>query len=261
MMLPMVLSSDELRAAARLAGWAPLPVFDTSWVSEEVGIADAVAIRGLLARGLATVRDVDGCPEAGLTSAASAALNPLLRPDAIVEIHRDSWSSGRRCQMTAEADGSVVLAEEREPLVWQVHQRSGSAELCARPVVTCLIEELAETERAAQIRDMAVTPNALAAAQTLVAQGHAKQNSDPLVGLLAEVSVTVTVRMSRQVDPSTRVTAAVTWLDAGKTGIWLVEPADGATDPDDDLAEMRAVTLIATDRETLLARVEEILWH
>jgi hypothetical protein len=260
MMLPIVLSGDEIRAVTRLAGWVPLQAFDTGWVSEEVGVADAVALRGLLARGLVGVRDVDGCPEVGLTGVAEAALTPLLRPEAVVEIHRDSRCSGRRRHITAEADGAVVLAEEREPSVWQVREQSGSAELCAHPVVKCLIEELIETPRAFQLQDMTVTPKVLAAAQTLVTKGHADQSTDPLVGLLAETSVTVTVRTSRQVDRSTRVAAAVTWLDAGDTGIWLVDPADD-TDPDDDVAETSAVNLVVTDRASLLARVKEILWH
>src|SRR3954471_23667589 len=102
-----VLSSDELYAAAHLAGLAPSPVFGTGWGAEELGVAAAVAVRGLLSRGLATP---DG---PALTPDARSALDPLLDPRSLLEIRRDEGPGGRRRYVLGESGARRVLATER----------------------------------------------------------------------------------------------------------------------------------------------------
>ncbi len=106
--LPVTLSSDELRAAARLVGRAPLPAFATGWKPAESTAADTVALRTLLARGLAGIVSPAGVAgTVSLTQPARSALAPLLTPDQLVEVTVEG-REGRRRHLAAGLDGRRV---------------------------------------------------------------------------------------------------------------------------------------------------------
>lgn len=266
--LPGALAADELCAAARLAGFAPLPAFEPGWAVEDAGPAGAVAVRALLARGLATV----GEPPA-LTPAARSALEPLLDPDAVLEIQRDESSGGRRRHMLAEAAGRRVLAAERTPSIWDLT----AVEEPAGAVVYGLAEPLIpDSGRVPTLASGRLTPSgrALARADTLLAQGGAARlpqalqahgldeaTAHALATVLSSARVLVTVRAARRTgggpgeDSDVREAGAVTWLDAGDAGLWQVTPAAPEGDPDGDDgpedADDAEYTFTAADAETV----------
>lgn len=261
--LPSALSSDEMCAAARLAGLAPLPLFATGWAPEEIGVAGAVAVRGLLARGLAVVREAPDGP--GLTPLVRSALDPLLDPGAVFEIQRDEGPAGRRHHVLGEAGERRVLAAERTPSIWDLR----AVEEPPAAVVRALAEPLIpDSERipAFARRYLTVNASALSQAEALLAQdgaaglprmlrGHGLDGAvaDALATVLSAARVLVTVRTVCRLEDGSRAADAVTWLDAGSAGLWLVTTAEPQGDPDGDTAEPRdeAYTLTAAGRETV----------
>ena len=242
-LLPATLSSDELRAAARLAGRAALPAFATGWDPQEAAVADAVALRGLLARGLAGIVDPNGCPAVELTGPAWSALGPLLAPDTLVEVTVDA-STGRRRHLVGGLAGRTLLATERHPAIWQISPDARAPEAVALVVVDLPAGAAAESA----VR-MVVDPRTLAEAEVsqsrdstglpalLHGRGLSTEVARELAGVLPAVRATVTVRLVRQVDATTSAAGVVSWLDAGATGSWLVQPAESAdddADADDD---------------------------
>lgn len=244
--LPSALSADELCAAARLAGFAPLPVFAPGWAAEEAGVAGAVAVRGLLARGLAIV----GEPSA-LTPAARSALEPLLNPDAVLEIRRDESSGGRRRHMLGEVGGHRVLAAERTPSIWDLMAVEEPSAAVVRALAEPLIPDSGRIPALAG-RRLTASGRALARADTLLAQNSAARLPQALHGhgldqptahalatVLSSARVLVTVRAARRTAADTREADAregdaVTWLDAGAAGLWQVAPDVPEGDPDGD---------------------------
>jgi hypothetical protein len=256
---PSALSSDEVCAAARLAGIAPLPLFATGWAPEEAGVAGAVALRGLLARGLAVVREPEDGP--GLTPAARWALEPLLVPGTLVEIRRDEGPLGRRRHVLGETGERRVLAAERMPSIWDLMMIGEPVGTVTRTLVDPLIPDHGQVPP----RQVTASGRALAAAETLLAQdgaarlprmleGHGLDGpaAQTLATALSSARVLVTVRIVRRDGTDARTADALTWLDAGPSGLWLVTPAEPPGDPDaDDEPAADTYTLSVTDRATV----------
>jgi hypothetical protein len=269
--LPSALSSDELCAAARLAGIAPLALFAPGWAPEETGVAGAVAVRGLLARGLAVPSDTSGGPE--LTPAARTALEPLLDPETVVELQRDEGPAGRRRHVLGETGERRVLAAERTPSIWDLMTAEEPAGTVVRALAGPLIPDCARVPALAG-RRLTVSGRALARAETLLAQGGVARLSRMLQGhgmdgtaayalatVLAAARVLVTVRTARRAGSGVREAGALTWLDAGPAGLWLVTPAEPQGDPDGDTGDPRdeAYTLSAESRETVGDALDALL--
>ncbi len=260
-LLPCAMSSDDLRAAARLAGVTPLPAFESGWAAEELGVADAVAVRGLLARGLAEARDTD----VALTESARHALDPLLSPDTLVEILRDAGPAGRRGHVLGRSANGMVLAAERAPSIWELRAAEPPAALSVSgPLIP-------PYERAVATRDrFVVGGEALDRAETLLAQGGGERlpallrgdgldepDAASLAEILSLMRVLVTVRtVSRSGD--SRTADALTWLDAGTAGLWTVAPAE---DGDDEPHETHdaAYTVTAADHESVHDALTDLL--
>lgn len=263
--LPATLSSDELSAAARLAGRAPLPVFATGWAAEDQGVAGAVALRGLLARGLAVVRDAPGGP--ALTPAVRSALAPLLDPDAVFEILRDEGPAGRRRQVLGESGDRRVLAAERTPSIWDLRAVAEPAGAAVWSLAECLIPDsgriatLAGRHLAASGRVLSLAEESLVRdggtglPALLRDQGCDGAAAEALATVLSSARVLVTVRTVRRVGSASHAADAVTWLDAGSAGLWLVTPAESPTrrpaDPDGDEPGEQVYTLAAAEHETV----------
>ncbi len=251
--LPCALSSDELRAAARLAGLAPPPAFDPGWAPEELGVADAVAVRGLMARGLAEIRDND----VALTASARSALDPLLAPEALVEIHQDETAAGRRGHLLGESANGLLLAAERSPSIWDLR-----AVEKAVPALLAIAGPLVPAYAPAAGGPYTVGGDALDRTETLLAQGGAAHvpealrggglgaaDAAALAGVLAAMTSLVTVRAVRRTGDTNRTADALTWLDAGPAGLWTVAPGD------DDAT----YTITAADHETVHAALTDLL--
>ncbi|OLB80163.1 MAG: hypothetical protein AUI14_07720 [Actinobacteria bacterium 13_2_20CM_2_71_6] len=240
-LLPTTLSSEELRAAARLAGARALPAFAPGWAQDELGIADAVALRVLLARGLAEVHDP---LDVTLTAEARSALGPLLDPYAVVEAVRET----QRFLAAESADG-VVVAEERLPSVWYLRRAARPVERALLSTVDIWLDELT-VAAAAPGQRMVVEAGTLARAEVLLAQGGAATLPGMLAELLSAVRARCTVRTLRQHGLSLRAASAVVWLDAGAAGPWLVQPHGGTGD--------QPLALVATDAATLRTTLADL---
>lgn len=258
-MMPLCLSSDELRAAAHLADRPPASAF-AEWAESERPVADAVGVRSLLARGLAEVGDTG--PGVRLTPAAAAALRPLLTPDRLTELVVDERPAGRRRQLAFEtATGSVLLAE-REPAVWQASAEAGGATMAA---ALALVDSC--TGAPTPALEFTVDGDLLAGADRRLGHGSADLATflrgrgldgvaaAGLGAVLTQLRRLVTVRAVRFVDTGERSGGAVTWLDGGPAGAWTLDLLDPHRDR--DVAD--TYRLAATDRATLRAAVTEIL--
>jgi hypothetical protein len=242
--VPSALSSDELCAAARLAGLAPLPLFEPGWGDEEAGAAGAVALRGLLARGIAVAGEAPDGP--ALTPEARSALEPLLTPDAVLEIQRDEGPGGRRRHVLGEIGCRRVLAAERTPSIWDLMTIEEPPGEVVRALAEPLIPGSGRVPALAGLR-LDVSGRALARAEALLVQGGAARlartladhglddrDAHALAMVLSAARALVTVRLARHAEDGTREADAVTWLDAGPSGLWLVALAEPDGDPDRD---------------------------
>lgn len=244
--LPAALSADELRSAARLAGREPLPVFAPAWAPEELGVADAVAVRGLLARGLAEVRETPDGPYVALRPGVRSALDPLLATDALAEVHRDAGPFGRRRHVLAESATGRVLAEERHPSIWDLRSADDQGGTALLRIAESLVPFHGPESVAG--RGYPVSGRALADADAMLARDEAARLADLLRGdgldgtdaealaaVLSAACALVTVRTTRRRGGDVCAADAVTWLDAGAAGLWLVTAMpDDDPDPDHD---------------------------
>lgn len=237
----LVLTADELRVAARVSG-SDARMMDGGWADEDLAVANVVAMRGLLARGMATTRTMDSGVEWTLTAATRDALAPLLRPELVIEVSRDTATGGQRWLIGQAADGTIV-AEECEPDIWRLRPADTpvydvvtaivtdlTAELPPGPtptgtVVTVPTSVLVDAERHRSTRD----PAAIVA--DLTGAGLRTDDAAKVATMLTNLDAFVTVRLIHSVD-GVRVTDALTWLEAGGSGVWLAVPThiDGPSD-------------------------------
>ncbi|HSV67587.1 MAG TPA: hypothetical protein VLJ59_17000 [Mycobacteriales bacterium] len=126
--VPAALSSDELRALARVAGAVLPPELLDGWHREDIAVADTVAVRSLLARGLLQLRPGG----VALTRAARGALDPLLDARALAGLSLLGRDGDERRQLVAESTAGTLLLTEREPDVWTLDPIPGPAERAPR---------------------------------------------------------------------------------------------------------------------------------
>lgn len=241
----LVLSADELRAAATVSGSIPPGMLDGGWADEDLAVANVVALRGLLARGLATVRQSGDDVEVGLTAAVSAALRPLLGSDVLIEVIRDTASDAQRW-LVGQAGDATVAAEEREPDVWRLRPVDAPATQVAAGIVTELAAELpidqvsmgtvatVPTSALLTAERRATTSEPAAVIIELTNAGLSDVDAATVAAVLAKVGAFVTVRRVSRGDGQ-RTVDALTWLEAGTSGTWLAVPMHTAG-PDDDPA-------------------------
>jgi len=251
-----VLSVDELAAAARTLGLAPPAMFHSGWSDDDRPVADTVALKCLLARGLAQVRDENGRPAVGLTTEARALLTPLLTPTAVVSVE----TAPRGRLVVAEVAETVTVAEERQPSLWYLTTEPGPAESVAAELVP-----VRATPPAAQ-EPLALTPGlsarldhhllagdgADALARTARRSGMSTSDADRFALVVAAVEATTAVSAWRRSGPDQWAGGTVRWLDAGPYGLWMRqnEPPDDCDGSDEDVEVLLPVP--ATDVEAAL---------
>jgi hypothetical protein len=225
----LVLTTDELRVSGTVAG-APLPaVLQAGWSTEDVPVADVVALRGLLARGLA----IAGGGAVRLADDLTLALGPFLAGRVLVEVQRDGGTrQGRR--LIAKGPTGLVRCAEQGPDLWRVepvhpdqveqlvadlagHLPDGEP---SHPSATLATDLLVEAERWSTTGAPEHLPGKLAR------RGLPPGTAEVVARVLGDLDATVTVRSLRRNGSDARY-AAITWLETGSSGVWLAVPDDG----------------------------------
>ncbi|HEV2780933.1 MAG TPA: hypothetical protein VGX25_16235 [Actinophytocola sp.] len=224
----LVLTTDELRVSTTVAG-APVPAaLRADWSTEDMPVADLVALRGLLARGLAS----SGAGDVSLADDLSLALGPFLTGRVLVDVQRDgAVRPGRR--LIAKGAAGVVSCAEHGPDLWQVEPADPDP---VERLVADLVDHLPDTE--ASHPGVTLPTDLLAEAERrsatgatehtrgmLVRRGLPPGTAEVVARVLGDLGTTVTVRSSHRNGSTTRC-AAITWLETGSTGVWLAVPDD-----------------------------------
>jgi hypothetical protein len=292
-MTVLVLTTDELRAAAKVSGSAALAAMDGGWADEDLAVANVVALRGLQARGLATVRQSDAGVEVVLTAAVCAALRPLLGSDVAIEVIRETPSGAQRW-LIGQAGAATMVAEEREPDIWSLSAPDLPATRVAARIAAELTAELPTDLLFVGTVATIPTPVLIAAERRasrdesaagiieLVDAGLSDADAATVAAILTKACAFVTVRRVSHGD-GLRTVHGLTWLEAGTCGTWLAIPtrSDGPDDhpaadldhqhvddlpyPDelDPVTELRAVgpaDIRAELAELLDAELADLAW-
>lgn len=273
----LVLSADEVRVLGQLAGaeHAGALVPDVEWEADDLPVADIVASRTLLARGLLRLGTgsavPDSVPELVLAPEARALFGA---PGVLFAVRRDGVAGARRATLVGS-----LLAEELSPAVWRlrctaephVHARALVDELtCGVAESAAVSDSITLPTKALEDADrLAGEAGESAAADLLADCGLAAEQALTVAGVLARRTAITTVRLTRQ-DGTTTLTATLTWLEAGAES-WLAVPdAAGPDDPpgaDTDAAaylpmpdQLDEVTrLLPVNRADLRAALDGIL--
>ena len=116
------LSVDELRVLLRLAGATALPLGTDLENNSPNDIADVVAARSLLARGLA--QHVGA--QLRIAPGARAALTPVTPADRVVQVDMEVSGELHR-HLLIDGNNRSLHLREREPDVWVVEQQRDSS--------------------------------------------------------------------------------------------------------------------------------------
>lgn len=241
---PTALSTDEMRALGRVAESVLPPELLEGWHDADRPVADVVAVRSLLARGVLQLRaGVDG-PVLALTGAARAALHPLLDATAMAGVTLQTRSGQERRQLVAESTAGTLLLTEREPDVWTLDPVEGSVEQVAGRLAAELLDEgprpapgggrvVAPAEALRLADRLHVEGHEGAVVPALVRAGLSEPAAQTWAVVLRRRVATGEVRLTRRVSDEVFAGGAVRWVDAGMAGVWLVEQVE-APDRDPD---------------------------
>lgn len=237
---PVVLSSDELRVIARVAGTVLPPDLLDGWHEDDTAVADTVAVRCLLARGMLQLRPGG----VALTRATGTALDPLLYARALGGLSLLGQEREERRRLVAESATGTLLLTEREPDVWTLDPVPDPAE---HVIAWLALELLEDTPHPAPGGTSFAAPAAtLREVDRLLAVGRDPDAVLALTGAgvppsAAELWVTALrgrlatgdVQLTRRLRTGVFAGGTVRWVDAGTAGIWLVEPDHEPDDGDD----------------------------
>lgn len=243
---PAALSSDELRALARVAGAVLPPELLDGWHSDDTPVADTVAVRSLLARGVLQLH----AGGVALTGAVRVALDPLLQARALAGLTLLPHDGPERRRLVAESAAGTLLLTEREPDVWTLDPIPGPVERATGWLAADLLDE--GPRLAPGGAGFTAPAEALRQADRLLTAGRGGDIAAVLTGVgvptaVAEVWAAVLrrrvatgeVRLTRRVSTGVFTGGGVRWVDAGTAGVWLVEPAGTDEDGDPETAAIR----------------------
>jgi hypothetical protein len=232
---PAALSSDELRALGRVAGTVLPPELLAGWHPEDHPVADTVAVRSLLARGVLQLRAGGAGPALALTGAAGAALAPLLAARALAGVSLLTRAGQERRRLVAESAAGTLLLTEREPDVWTLDPAADPVERVTARLAADLLDEgprpapggarLLLPADTLRLADRLVTEGReTAVPRALTRAGLPAAAAASWAAVLCGRVATGEVRLARRVEDEVFTGGGVRWVDAGPTGVWLVEP-------------------------------------
>ena len=250
---PAALSSDELRALARVAGAVLPPELLDGWHRDDTAVADTVAVRSLLARGVLQLPA--GCDGVALTGAARGALGPLLDARALAGLSLLTRDGQERRRLVAESTAGTLLLTEREPDVWTLDPIPGPAERAAAWLAAELLDDgprlapgggcvIAPAEALREADRLRTAGRDGEVAGALTRAGVPAGDADVWAGVLRRRVATGEVRLTRRIGEDVFAGGRVRWVDAGTAGVWLVEPPEL---PDGEPAGIPAATVLLTD--------------
>lgn len=239
----LALTTDELRAIARCTGAALTSMLLEDEDEADAPVADAVALRGLAARGLVSI---DGEPaEAGavrLSAWARQLLAPVLSPEALVEVEADRARSPfvERHVVCVAGLRTIVLSEADEVDVWRVLE--GTGELATTLAAVVDLPEAGAGGGAGSGRRLAVPASAHQAADdaleegddavaVLVASGADRDTAAAWIAAVTGRIGSFELRAARLLPGDVVDAAELRLLSAGPLGTWLIdlhEPEDEA---------------------------------
>jgi hypothetical protein len=241
-------SCDELRLMARLAG-ALLPAcLDSRWSDDDRLVADVVATRSLLARGVAT----HGEDALRLTDAVAQLIAPLSSVRTITEVHCVQPGGGSRF-VTVDGDHGRLQLAEREPDVWQL---AAPAQLDlsealddltgqAPSPLTFTMERVAFDRATRRCRAGRIAE----AADQLAAAGLAPDTCAAWLSALRQWRSEGHVRLTERQGPQGFAIAELAWLDGRSAGLWQITPA----------CDLDTVTVRGTSADELRATISQLL--
>jgi hypothetical protein len=249
------LSVDELRAVSRLTGMALAPMLQEEPADEpDSPLRDVVAMRSLLARGLAWLaQDDDGVRQPAVAPGCNRALAPLANPDAIVEVELEVGDELLR-HVLAQGDGELLHLAERDPDVWALIDDGCGLHDLLRAMVSGHVDGCA----AARGRRLELPTEAHLRVDALLLEGFEDQVEPELVAsgvptatagawavALRERRGAGAVRVAHRRAGGVLAGGDVRWVAAGEHGLWLVEegePGDHDEDGSAGTTVLRDVT-------------------
>jgi hypothetical protein len=213
-------ATDELRLLARLSGTALPPSLGSTWLDGDEVVADVVAARVLLARG---VISLDGSDALRVTAAIDKMFSPLREASTILEIECRVCGSGTRREIAAWSAGCGVHLVEREPDVWQLAGRTSRPELAELlPASTAELDAsfTLETTTFDRVRLHHQAGQAVVANDLLSWAGVASPERAVWLSALDSQRTEVIIRAAQRIDDDSFALDELWWLDCGDAGLW-----------------------------------------
>lgn len=239
------LSVDELRVIALVTGTALPPRLRSDLDDDDLALIEPVAIRSLVAHGLAVLTDEPGV---ALAPGAANRLAPLLAPIAVAEVDVEvDGTEPRHHVVVAGERGEVLALHERELDIWSVER----PEVPLSEVVWELLE-LSDDGLVPPTGDRLTLP----ALAHLEVEGLGRaERWEAVTGALTEAGVggetaqrwraalqqrrlAASVHLCRTLAPEIFEEGTLRWLDAGTAGVWQL------TDESDHEEDEHVVTVI-----------------
>jgi hypothetical protein len=216
--MTLILTVDELGAAARLVGRTPPSPFAPQWTEAERGVAELVALRGLIARGLVV------CPDGGEPAlTAPAVLDPILDADALLEWIVDAAAGPGERTVVASAGGVSAVATQVRPGIWRVSPGAWTPpDLPASTVDIAGPTVRVDRATVGRVEQLLARDASGYVAGLLERSGLDSQVSALVAAVLTGARTMTTVRVVRSQGPNVLTVAAYTWLDAADRGLWSV---------------------------------------
>lgn len=245
---PLALTTDELRAIARCTGGALTSLLLEDEDELDAPVADAVALRGLAARGLVSIAGEPADAGAVRLSAwARQLLAPVLSPEGLVEVEADRARSPfvERHVVCVAGTRTLVLSEADEVDVWRVLE--GTGELASTLAAVVDLPDTPTDGGAGSGRRLTVPAPAHEAADealdeggdavaVLVASGADRETAAAWIAAVTGRIGSFELRAARLLPGDVVDAAELRLLSAGPLGTWLIdlhepeEEAGGAID-------------------------------
>jgi hypothetical protein len=248
-------ATDELRLLAKLSGTALPPSLSSTWLEGDEVVADVVAARVLLARGMVSL---GGANALRITAAVDQMFSPLRQAKTILEIECRAAASGTRREVAAWSPGCGVHLVEREPDVWQLAPSQSRPQLAdllpvssATPGEASFTISLTAFDRI-RLHHQAGQP---AVANDLLSwAGVGVGDRSAWLSALDSQRSEVVIRSAQRLGDDSFALDELWWLECGEAGIWRLvsERASG----DDETSTITVSSVRVDDLRAAIAELE-----